>query len=42
MKKEKAEYAEQVRQRLKKQLRRRAKELGYELHKLESAAGTPA
>jgi hypothetical protein len=27
--------AEQVRQRLEKQLRRRARELGFELHKIE-------
>jgi transposase len=33
-----AAYAEQVRQRLEKQLRRRARELGYELHKIEAAA----
>ena len=33
-----AEYAEQVRQRLEKQLRRRARELGYELHKVEPQA----
>ncbi len=31
-------YAEQVRARLEKQLRRRAAELGYELHKIEPAA----
>jgi transposase len=31
-------YAEQVRARLEKQLRRRAAELGHELHKLEPAA----
>jgi transposase len=31
-------YAEQVRTRLEKQLRRRAAELGYELHKIEPAA----
>jgi hypothetical protein len=31
MKKEEAAYAEQVRDRLEKQLRRRARELGYEL-----------
>jgi hypothetical protein len=30
-----AAYAEQVRQRLEKQLRRRAKELGFELTKIE-------
>jgi hypothetical protein len=29
------EYAEQVRERLEKQLARRAKELGYELKKVE-------
>lgn len=36
-------YAEQVRQRLEKQLRRRAKELGYELQKIEAPepASTP-
>jgi transposase len=33
-----AAYAEQVRQRLEKQLRRRAKELGYELKKIEAPA----
>jgi transposase len=37
MKKEEAAYAEQVRDRLEKQLRRRAKELGYELQKIEPA-----
>ena len=31
-------YAEQVQARLEKQLRRRAAELGYELHKVEPAA----
>ena len=31
MKKEESAYAEQVRERLEKQLQRRAKELGYEL-----------
>ena len=31
-------YAEQVRARLEKQLRRRAAELGYELHKIDPAA----
>jgi len=31
-------YAEQVRQRLEKQLQRRAKELGYELKRVEAAA----
>jgi hypothetical protein len=38
VKKTEAEYAEQVRQRLEKQLRRRARELGYELSKIETAA----
>ena len=33
-----AAYAEQVRERLEKQLRRRAQELGYELHKIEPPA----
>jgi transposase len=33
-----AAYAEQVRERLEKQLRRRARELGYELHKVEAPA----
>ena len=33
-----ADYAEQVRARLEKQLRRRARELGYELQKIEPAA----
>jgi hypothetical protein len=37
MKKEEAAYAEQVRERLEKQRRRRAKELGYELQKIEPA-----
>jgi transposase len=32
-------YAEQVRVRLEKQLRRRARELGYELHKIETPTG---
>jgi transposase len=40
MKKEEAAYAEQVRDRLEKQLRRRAKELGYELKKIEPARET--
>jgi transposase len=35
MHKEEAAYAEQVRERLEKQLRRRARELGYELKKVE-------
>ena len=42
MKKEEATYAEQVRERLEKQLRRRAKELGYALKKIEASAGTGA
>jgi len=33
-----AAYAEQVRERLEKQLRRRARELGYELHKIDPQA----
>ena len=41
-----AAYAEQVRQRLEKQLRRRAKELGFELRPVEAPAipvvGEPA
>jgi transposase len=37
-----AAYAEQVRQRLEKQLQRRAKELGYELKKIETAEPVPA
>jgi hypothetical protein len=37
-----AAYAEQVRQRLEKQLQRRAKELGYELKKIEAPAATAA
>jgi transposase len=36
MRKEEAAYAEQVRARLEKQLQRRAKELGYELKKMEA------
>jgi transposase len=36
MKREEAAYAEQVRQRLEKQLHRRARELGYELRKVEA------
>ena len=35
MRQEEAAYAEQVRERLEKQLHRRAKELGYELKKIE-------
>ena len=34
---EEAAYAEQVRERLEKQLHRRARELGFELKKLEPA-----
>ena len=33
---EEAAYAQQVRERLEKQLHRRARELGYELRKVES------
>jgi len=33
-----AAYAEHVRERLEKQLRRRARELGYELHRIEPQA----
>lgn len=40
MRKEEAAYAEQVRERLEKQLHRRAKELGYELKKIEPALAT--
>ena len=40
MRKEEAAYAEQVRERLEKQLQRRARELGYELKKLEPAPAT--
>ena len=38
MRETEAAYAEQVRQRVEKQLRRRAKELGYEPRKIEGAA----
>jgi hypothetical protein len=38
MKQAEAAYAEQVRERLEKQLRRRARELGYELHKIDLQA----
>lgn len=41
MRQEEAAYAEQVRERLEKQLQRRAKELGFELTKIEPAE-TPA
>jgi len=40
MKKDEAAYAEQVRERLDKQLHRRAKELGYELKKIEETLET--
>ena len=40
MKKEEAAYAEQVRERLGKQLQRRAKELGYEVKKIEPTLET--
>jgi transposase len=36
MRREESAYAEQVRERLEKQLRRRARELGYDLQKIES------
>jgi transposase len=39
--KEEAAYAEQVRERLEKQLRRRAKELGYELHRILETVTMP-
>ena len=39
MKQEEAAYAGQVRERLEKQLYRRAKELGYELKKIEPPPG---
>src|SRR5262249_47595651 len=38
MRQEESAYAEQVRERLEKQLHRRAKELGFELKKIETAA----
>jgi transposase len=41
MKQSEAAYAEQVRQRLEKQLHRRATELGYTLTKIEAAATVP-
>jgi NAD(P)H-dependent flavin oxidoreductase YrpB (nitropropane dioxygenase family) len=37
MKQEEAAYGEQVQARLEKQLRRRAKELGFEVKKIEQA-----
>jgi len=40
MKKEEAAYASQVKERLEKQLQRRAKELGYELKKIEEKLET--
>ena len=42
MKQTEQEYAEQVRKRLEKQLQRRAKELGYELRKVEPAVEAAA
>jgi transposase len=42
MQQSEAAYAEQVRQRLEKQLRRRARELGFELKKIEAPAPTSA
>ena len=41
VKKTEDDYAEQVRERLEKQLRRRAKELGYELKPIEAPAAMP-
>jgi hypothetical protein len=41
MRQEEAAYPEQVSERLEKQLQRRAKELGFELKKIEPAK-TPA
>ena len=41
MKKAEAAYAEQVRERLEKQLRRRAKELGYELQRMVETVTMP-
>jgi hypothetical protein len=41
MKKEEAAYAEQVRERLEKQLRRRAQELGYELKPIGATVTMP-
>jgi len=40
MRKDEQAYAEQVRQRREKQLQRRAKELGYELKKIEQPVAT--
>ena len=42
MRQEEAAYAEQVRERLEKQLHRRAKELGFELKKIEKPETAPA
>ena len=42
MKRTEQEYAEEVRQRLEKQLHRRAKEMGYELVKVETPLPEPA
>jgi transposase len=42
MKQTEAAYAEQVRERLEKQLRRRARELGFEVRKIEPAAEAAA
>jgi hypothetical protein len=41
MRKEEVAYAEQVRERLEKQLRRRAKELGYELKRILQTVTMP-
>ena len=40
MRQEEAAYAEQVRERLEKQLHRRARELGYELKKVQNTTLT--
>ncbi|CAN5533121.1 hypothetical protein BH10PLA2_BH10PLA2_14110 [soil metagenome] len=40
MRKEEDAYAQQVRDRLEKQLRRRARELGFEVNKLQSSTLT--
>src|SRR5262249_12762640 len=40
VKESEAKYAEEVRQRQERQLRRRARELGYDLRKIEPSAAT--
>ena len=42
MKRTEADYAKQARDRQERSLHRRAKELGYELHKVEEAPPQPA